>query len=54
MAHSDRVLEFVFYDGTKKSIPWELKSRKFSWNEEAREKARNNALKRFENKNSKK
>ena len=54
VAHSDRVLEFVFYDGTKKSIPWELKSRKFSWSEEAREKARNNALKRFENKNSKK
>ncbi len=54
VAHSDKVLEFVFYDGTKKSIPWELKSRKFSWSEEAREKARNNALKRFENKNSKK
>lgn len=54
VAYPDRVLEFVFNDGTKKSIPWELKSRRFSWTDEAREKARNNALKRFENKNSKK
>ena len=54
VAYPDRVLEFVFNDGRKKSIPWELKSRRFSWNDEAREKARNNALKRYENKNSKK
>ena len=54
VAYPDRVLEFVFNDGTKKAIPWELKSRKFSWSEEAREKARINALKRFENINSKK
>ncbi len=54
VAHPDRVLEFVFNDGTKKAIPWELKSRRFSWSEEAREKARNNALKRYENMNSKK
>lgn len=54
VAYPDRSLKFVFNDGTKKSIPWELKSRKFSWSEEAREKARNNALKRFENKNPKK
>ena len=54
VAYPDRVLEFVFNDGTKKSIPWELKSRKFSWSEEAREKARNNALTRYENMNSKK
>ena len=54
VAYPDRLLEFVFNDGTKKSIPWELKSRKFSWSEEARDKARNNALKRYENKKSKK
>ena len=54
VAYPYRLLEFVFNDGTKKSIPWELKSRKFSWSEEARDKARNNALKRYENKKSKK
>lgn len=53
VAYPDRVLEFVFNDGTKKSIPWELKSRRFSWSEEAREKARNNALRRYEDKKSK-
>lgn len=46
VAYPDRVLEFVFNDGTKKSIPWELKSRKLSWSEEAREKARLSAIKR--------
>lgn len=47
VAYPNRVLEFVFNDGTKKSIPWELKSRKYSWSEEAREKARKRALSRY-------
>ena len=45
-AHPNRVLEFVFNDGTKKTIAWELKSRKYSWTSELREEARRRAIKR--------
>ena len=45
-AHPNRVLEFVFSDGTKKTIAWELKSRKYSWTPELREEARRRAIKR--------
>ena len=45
-AHPNRVLEFVFNDGTKKTIAWELKSRKYSWTPELREEARRRAIKR--------
>lgn len=45
-AHPNRVLEFVFNDGTKKTITWELKSRKFSWTPELREEARLRVIKR--------
>ena len=45
-AHPNRVLEFVFNDGTKKTIAWELKSRKYSWTLELREEARRRAIKR--------
>lgn len=45
-AHPNRVLEFVFKDGTKKTIAWELKSRKYSWTPELREEARKRAIKR--------
>ena len=45
-AHPNRVLEFVLNDGTKKTIAWELKSRKYSWTPELREEARLRAIKR--------
>ena len=45
-AHPDRVLEFVFNDGKKKTIAWKLKSRKYSWTPELREEARLRAIKK--------
>lgn len=51
IAYPNRVLEFVFNDGTKKTMPWELKSRRFSWTDEAREKARTRILNRNKSKN---
>ena len=50
-AYPNRVLEFVFNDGIKKSITWELISRRFSWTDEAREKARTRILNRKKSKN---
>ena len=43
--HDEKLL-FLFFDGTEKEVPWQNKSRKESWTDEMRQKARVDALRR--------
>ena len=41
--HDEKLL-FLFHDGSEKEVPWQNKSRKESWTDEMRQKAREDAI----------
>ena len=47
IVHKDKSIEYFFKTGKVKTIHYEFKSRKESWNGEMREQARKDSLKRW-------
>lgn len=47
IVHPTKDVDFVFKDGLKKTLHFEFRSRKFSWNDEMKEEARRRSLEKW-------